>query len=190
MAELAAVLLESLQAFAKGAPQEDDITVVLVKREVAMTDHRMFNRSFDSIQDIFAFTSGFIAGQRLDPGLLPTVDLALEELFTNMVKYSRMSDAAVRIDMTRVENGVEVTLTDYDVEPFDVTRSPDADIALPIEQRKAGGLGLHLIRRLVDSIEYDYSKETRQSRITFRKTMAGPPPPGGAARSGGKHAGD
>ena len=98
-----------------------------------------------------------------------------------MVKYSTMSSAAVRIDLARIDGGVEVTLTDYDVEPFDVTQAPDVDIQLPIEQRKPGGLGLHLIRRLVDSIEYEYSRESRQSRITFRKTV-----PGGRIRAVGR----
>jgi len=92
----------------------------------------------------------------------------------------------VRIDMATVTGGVEVTLTDYDVEPFDVTQAPDADINLPIEQRKPGGLGLHLIRRLVDSIEYEYSKESRQSRITFRKTLAGQTDPGDATKRSGE----
>ena len=86
-----------------------------------------------------------------------------------------MRDAA----LVEVEGGVEVTLTDYDVEPFDVTKAPDVDIDLPVEQRKPGGLGLHLIRRLVDSIEYRYSPEDRQSRITFRKTQKGREAPGG-----------
>jgi anti-sigma regulatory factor (Ser/Thr protein kinase) len=94
----------------------------------------------------------------------------VEELFTNMVKYSRMSTSAVRLDLTRIEGGVEATLTDYDVDRFDPTRAPDADVSLPVEQRTPGGLGLHLIRRLVDSIEYHYSDESRQSRTTFRKT--------------------
>jgi len=112
----------------------------------------------------------------------------VEELFTNMVKYSTMSSAAVRIDLARIDGGVQVTLTDYDVEPFDVTQAPDADIELPIEQRKPGGLGLHLIRRLVDSIEYEYSRESRQSRTTIRKTRAGRPDSGGAGNKGEEHA--
>jgi len=120
--------------------------------------------------------------------LLPAIDFAVEELFTNMVKYSTMSSAAVRIDLARIDGGVQVTLTDYDVEPFDVTRAPDADIELPIEQRKPGGLGLHLIRRLVDSIEYEYSRESRQSRTTIRKTRAGRPDAGDAAKIGEEHA--
>jgi serine/threonine-protein kinase RsbW len=139
-----------------------------------MTAHRSFRRSFDSIPDIFAFTAKVFASEHVDSELLPSVDLTLEELFTNMVKYSA-SSAAVRIDMTKLPGGVEVTLTDYDVEPFDVTQAPDVDINLPIEQRKPGGLGLHLIRHLVDCVHYEYSTESRQSRITFRKTQAGAP---------------
>ena len=139
-----------------------------------MTSYRTFRRSFDSIQDIFAFTAEVFAGEHIDPSLLPSVDLTVEELFTNMVKYTA-STAAVRIDMTKVAGGVEVTLTDYDVEPFDVTQAPDVDINLPIEQRKPGGLGLHLIRRLVDCVRYEYSAESRQSRVIFRKTQVGAP---------------
>lgn len=138
---------------------------------------RTFQRSFDSIPTIFAFTAGEFARLGLDPGLLPTVDLALEELFTNMVKYSKTSRAEVRIELSGIERGVEVTMTDYDVEPFDVTKAPDVDITLPIDARRPGGLGLHLIRRLLDSIEYEYSRDSRRSRITFRKTVAEPPRP-------------
>ena len=191
MAQLSAILLDAVEAFADGAPQDDDITVVLVKRDAAPTAaYRSFERSFDSIEDIFAFTSEAFAAQQIDAGLLPVIDLAVEELFTNMVKYSTMSRAAVRVDLARIDGGVEVTLTDYDVEPFDVTQAPDVDIELPIEQRRPGGLGLHLIRRLVDSIEYEYSAEDRQSRTTFRKTLAGQPAAGEAANTGETHARD
>ena len=54
-----------------------------------------------------------------------------------------------------------MTLTDYDVDPFDVTKAPDVDVTLPIEQRRPGGLGLHLIRRLMDSVDYEYSEASR-----------------------------
>ncbi len=121
---------------------------------------------------------------------MPTVDFTLEELFTNMVKYSPSGGAHVRIDLAPAPGGVEVTLTDYDVERFDVTQAPDANINLPLEQRRPGGLGLHLIRRLVDSMEYEYSHEERRSRITFRKTTAGGKVPGADAATGGGNARD
>jgi len=148
---------------------------------------RAFGRSFASIARIFEFTSEFFARAGIDPRLLPAVDLVVEELFTNMVKYGKADDPGkgVRIDMATVEGGVEVSLTDFGVDPFDVTRAPDADTELPIEQRRPGGLGLHLIRRLVDSWGYEHSKERRESRITFTKTLAGEPATGNESTQGG-----
>ena len=155
-----------------------------------MTTSAAFKRSFDSLPEIFALTAATFAREGIDPHLLPIVDLALEELFTNMVKYSTATTQPVQVEIGPIENGVEVTLIDYDVEPFDVTRAPDADITLPIEERRPGGLGLHLIRKLLDSIEYEYTKESRRSRITFRKTHAGGPGHGLATSRGGTNAND
>jgi phosphoserine phosphatase len=178
MAELSAILFDAVAAFARGAPQDDDMTVVLVKRNAwSVTEFRKFPRSFAALQDIFGFTSGFVGHHRLEAEILPTVDLTVEELFTNMVKYSPNGAPEVRIEMQAIAGGVEVTLTDYDVERFDVTKAPDADIHLPIEERRPGGLGLHLIRRLVDALEYEYSADIRCSRIRFRKTSTGPSVP-------------
>jgi anti-sigma regulatory factor (Ser/Thr protein kinase) len=64
---------------------------------------------------------------------------------------------------------LSVRLADPDSHFFDVTAAPDADVNAGAEQREPGGLGLHLIRRLVDSLEYDYSG--RRSLITFRKRL-------------------
>jgi sigma-B regulation protein RsbU (phosphoserine phosphatase) len=186
MAELLNILIQSVDAFASGARQEDDMTAVLVKRDAMTEARRAFKRSFDSLPAIVAYTAEVFARRRIDPGLLQVVDFALEELFTNMVKYSSRSDADVRIEITDIDGGVKVTLTDYDVDAFDVTKAPDVDIELPIEQRRPGGLGLHLIRRLLDSIEYEYIKENRQSRITFWKTAKPPAPEGAVDREDDK----
>jgi anti-sigma regulatory factor (Ser/Thr protein kinase) len=182
MAALSARIFEAVRAFARGAPQEDDMTVVLVKRVPAATG--AFRRSFDALQELFDFTAGFFAQHGVDHGLLPTVDLAVEELFTNMVKYSPGGGPEVRMDIVAVPGGVEVTLTDYDVEPFDVAQAPAVDVDLPIEQRKPGGLGLHLLRKMLDHIEYTYSRDDRVSRITFRKTITGTTSPGNGAQMG------
>ncbi len=174
MAEISALLLRTVHDFARGAPQEDDMTIVLVKRDPGgPAEQRSFERKIESLQDIFAFTAEAFARLKIGPELLPAIDFTVEELFTNMVKYSRTSQAAVRLELRAIAAGVEAALTDYDVDPFDVTQAPDADVNLPIEERRPGGLGLHLIRRLVDSIEYHYFTETRQSRIIFRKTAGG-----------------
>jgi len=136
-----------------------------------MTD-RVFRRSFDSIRDIADFTSEVFRREQIDLRILSAVDLALEELFTNVVKYSRTTEATVRIDVARIPGGVEVTLTDFGVDRFDVTQAPEVDVTVPIEQRKPGGLGLHLIRQMVDALDYHYDEKTRQGKTTFRKTIA------------------
>jgi anti-anti-sigma factor len=131
---------------------------------------REFERGIDALNAMFAYTREAFEKDNLDSRLLPVVDLALEELFTNVVKYATESRSRVRIDIGRVPNGVEVTVTDHDVDFFDVTRTGDVDVNLPIEQRTPGGLGLHLIKKMVDFIEYQYLEESRTSRITFRTT--------------------
>jgi phosphoserine phosphatase RsbU/P len=188
MADLLAALLESVQAFAEGTPQEDDMTAVLLRRDSRRCAERAFERSFDSIPALVAFTGDTFARLQIDPRLLPTVDLAVEELFTNMVKYGTESNAAVRISVVAIDGGTEVTLIDHDVEPFDVTRAPDVDIDAPIGEREPGGLGLHLIRRMADSVEYEYTKDSRQSRITLRITSEGLEARRRSATTGGKNA--
>ncbi|HVO89265.1 MAG TPA: ATP-binding protein [Casimicrobiaceae bacterium] len=132
---------------------------------------RAFPRSFDSIPAIVEFTHEAFVHAQVDPALHASVDLVLEELFTNMVKYEAPAATPVRIAMAKIEGGIEVTLVDCGVEPFDVTHSPEVDTSQPIEQRKPGGLGLHLVRQLVDSLRYEYCADRRESRITFRKTL-------------------
>ena len=162
-AELAAMLLQAVKTFAAGSPQQDDITVVLVKREAPAS--RDFERNVSSLEKIFAFTAA-----EVDAALRPAVDLALEELFTNVVKYARPSDAPVRIEIGRIANGVEVSLIETDADPFDAAGAPEADTNLSLDRRQPGGLGLHLTRKVVDSIEYRYAAESRTGRTTFRKT--------------------
>src|SRR5258708_33909940 len=93
-ADIVAELFAAIAAFAGNAP-EDDMTVVLVKRAGPVTP-RSFKRSFDELEAIFAVTK-----ENMTAELPPTIDFALKELFTNVVKYGSKSDSPVRIDLTR-----------------------------------------------------------------------------------------
>lgn len=135
----------------------------------AATARGFFDRRIGALPEVVAFTAAFFDRHRIDRALLGPVDFAIEELFTNMVKYGGRA-AQVEIRLAPIAGGVEVTLFDRDSDAFDPTRAADADVALPAERRSPGGLGLHLTRRLVDAIEYEYSPERRESRIMFRKT--------------------
>jgi anti-sigma regulatory factor (Ser/Thr protein kinase) len=186
-AVLLARILDAVQRFADGVPQADDMTVVLLKRNVP-SEEREFERRIEAIDAIVAFTADAFERLALDPRLRPRVDLAVEELFTNMVKYGHGSEAPVQLRLRAIEGGVEVTLVDRDVEPFDITRSPDVDIGKPLEEREPGGLGLHLVKRMADSVDYDYAPQTRQSRITMRFTVDALDAGRRAARGRGDHA--
>ena len=136
-----------------------------------MTVAQAFRPSFDALAELVAFTAAGFEREGIDRRLLAVIDFVLEELFTNIVKYGH-SSAEIQVELRAVPGGVEVSLTAEGVDDFDVTRAPQVDTALPIEQRQPGGLGLHLIRQLVDSIEYEYQEAQRRSRVTFCKTLA------------------
>jgi sigma-B regulation protein RsbU (phosphoserine phosphatase) len=173
MSDLLEQVLASVKTFSAGAPQEDDMTIVFVKREDAKPiASASFRRSFDVLDEIFAFTSGTVEREGLDPRLLQAIDFVLEELFTNVVKYGQQSPTEVRIEMSKLPDGIEVSLVEPDAVRFDPTAVPDVDITAPIEDRTPGGLGLHLSRRLVDTLEYHYDEARREGRTTFRKSLA------------------
>jgi len=174
MADLVAHLQQAVSAFAEGSTQEDDMTAVLVKRSDARTARGRFDRTFDSIPGIVDFTAEAFSRLAIDGALLPSIDLAVEELFTNMVKYGTGSNGPVHLALTGMDGGVELTLIDEDVDAFDVTQAAEVDINAPIEQRTPGGLGLHLIRRMAKSVQYEYAAESRQSRISVKFMAAQP----------------
>ena len=136
-----------------------------------MTAARAFPPRFDALADLVAFTAAAFEQQGIDPSLRTVVDFALEELFTNVVKYGR-TNAPIQVEVRAISGGVEASLTADGVADFDVTRAPEADVHLPLEQRQPGGLGLQLTRQMVDSIEYQYQDTQRRSRVTFSKTLA------------------
>lgn len=129
-----------------------------------------YKRSFDEIQNIVADTERFFEEENIDPSLRMKVDLSIEELFVNMVTYDTETDANILIEMHPIENGIEVSLTDFDVEPFDPTQPRNIDIDAPLNERNPGGLGLYLVLKMADSIHYHYHDRT--GTITFRNCVA------------------
>jgi sigma-B regulation protein RsbU (phosphoserine phosphatase) len=177
MAELAERLFEAVDRFAGGTVQQDDMTIVLARRDPRPGPQRAFPRRTEALEDIVVFTADAFAGERLDPLLRGPVDLAIEELFTNMVKYGE-SGGNVTVEIVAVPGGVEVTLVEHDAgHAFDPTRGPEVDTAAPLEARTPGGLGLHLVRKLVDAIDYRYDAGARQGRTTFLKRLPVADPP-------------
>ena len=123
-------------------------------------------RELSELKRIVAATAAFFASHGIDASLRNVVDLATEELFVNMVLYNRETTADILLEMREMDGGVEVSLTDFDVERFDPTLLRPVDVNSPVEERTEGGLGLYLVLKMVDAINYQY--RDRQSKITFQ----------------------
>lgn len=128
-----------------------------------------FARSMDSLDGIFAFVDEAFETTSADPTLRYSVSFAVEELFTNMVKYNPTGPEEILLSIEPVDRGLEVRLVDYDSEPFDPNDAPRPRTDAPVADRPIGGLGLHLVKRLVDTLRYEY--EDRRSTITFTRRV-------------------
>lgn len=126
---------------------------------------RKFKRDFNELKNIVKMTEAIFQETNMPAGLRNVVDLATEELFVNMVTYNTETREDILIEMVPHALGLEVRLTDYDVERFDPTAVAAVDVDAPLEEREPGGLGLYLVMKMVDSIHYEY--RNRQSKITF-----------------------
>lgn len=126
-------------------------------------------RTFSALGAIFERLDVVLEDPRVDDRTVFVIRLAVEELFTNMVKYNPDGDPAVRITIVLDSGSITVSMVDRGGRPFDVTvvRTPDLDLSM--EERRVGGLGLHLVQTLVDRLEY--SHEDAQTTITFIKTL-------------------
>jgi anti-sigma regulatory factor (Ser/Thr protein kinase) len=129
--------------------------------------HKKFLRSYESLEAIYEFTEKILASRDLSQSIKFPVHFAMEELFTNMVKYNPNNSNDILLDVSTDDESITVSLTDYDVDAFDVTATREVNISAPLEHRKPGGLGLHLIQKMVDTLKYEYSD--RQSTVTFTK---------------------
>jgi serine/threonine-protein kinase RsbW len=92
------------------------------------------------------------------------IDLALEEHLTNLMTYG-FPDGREHVIKVRLMVGSEVVVeVEDDGLRFDPRQMPEVDTSVPLEQRPVGGLGIHLIRRFMDQVEY----ETQDNRNTLR----------------------
>jgi len=126
-----------------------------------------FARSNDSLTAIYEFAEGILAANEVTDAARFSVQLALEELFVNMVKYNPDVSSNIDVEVAVAGNKVTVTLTEYGVAEFDVTAPREVDINAPLEERAPGGLGVYLIQNLADSLDYEYGDG--RSRVIFTK---------------------
>lgn len=150
--------------------------------------HARFPRKIDALAQVFEFTEAFCAQHRgIAHEAALALDFAVEELFTNLVKY-QPGEAPVEIEL-RLEAEAKslaggatrvavVVISGPEARPFDPSLAPDAVVERPALERQPGGLGLHLVRRLVAGLDYRHDPLTgigcTQLRITLPPDDHGP----------------
>ena len=109
------------------------------------------------------------------PAIAFDITLAVNELLTNTISYGYDDDREHRIELMFGFNGDEVTvqITD-DGKPFDPLQVPDPDKEAPLESRAKGGLGVFLVRNVMDHVEYRRGDGCNIITLTKRTACAGP----------------
>jgi serine/threonine-protein kinase RsbW len=98
------------------------------------------------------------------------VTLALEEVFANVVQHAFHEKSArqVHVELELHHEDVHLTVED-DGNPFNPLDAPEVDVTVPLTERSIGGLGIFLVRRLMDRIEYSRAKD--KNRLTMKKRV-------------------
>jgi anti-sigma regulatory factor (Ser/Thr protein kinase) len=113
---------------------------------------------------------GFAEGAGLSKGELNSINLAIEELFTNIVNYGYLDAGVhwVEVAISLEEDQVVIQVSDEGIAFNPILRSPP-DTICPVEQRRIGGLGIHLCRNLMDEI--NYQRRGLKNIVTMKKRL-------------------
>lgn len=107
---------------------------------------------------------------KLDGKTILHINLALDEIFTNVVSYGldEKSSQLVTFFLEYRNDEIEIIVSDSG-KAFDLTREHDPDLNLSLEEQKIGGLGIFLVRQYTDTITY--KREGGKNILTLTKKI-------------------
>lgn len=117
-----------------------------------------FTARYDHLRAISAFVMDAIKGSPFDDRQRYAIDLAVDEACSNVIDhaYSGNDQGEIRILLDLNETGLKIIIQD-DGAPFDPDCVAEPDLTSPIETRCERGLGVYLIREVMDEAAYDFS---------------------------------
>ena len=154
-------LAGAVRSFVGTAPQSDDLTMLYIRylNDSPMEKkerHLILHNDIQQIPQLadFVETVGQLAG--LSSSLTLSLNLALEEAVTNVILYAypEGSDGLVDIEAIIHKDHLKFIISDSG-KAFDPTAAPEVDITLDVEDRPIGGLGIFLVRNIMDSVQYE-----------------------------------
>lgn len=117
-----------------------------------------------------ALLGDFARQSSLPASISFAADHSLAEHLQNVHDYSGASG----VDLELETDGARLRiLVSDDGQPFDPTVAPEPDTTLPIDQRPIGGLGIHMMRRFMDRLEY--RRDGNRNRLVMEKSLAATP---------------
>ncbi len=118
----------------------------------------------------------FCAAERLPADVVWRLRVALDEILANIVSYGHTAGRALDIQVTFRRDGGQVHITVADDGPaFDPLARPDPDVTLSLEARQPGGLGIVLVKSLMDDVRYE---RTTRNVLTLTKRIGADGDPG------------
>jgi anti-sigma regulatory factor (Ser/Thr protein kinase) len=162
---------QAVREYTNGAEQSDDLTMLAVRYMPATETLTLFNDLLE-LERLEPFLEGFFSKNSLDPALLPRVDLALEEALANVIMYAYPEGSKGEVTLiTKAENDMILfEMSDSGV-PFNPLQQKEADLDVPLKERQIGGLGIHLIKEIMDEVEY--ARVQGKNVLRMRKKVSG-----------------
>ena len=125
------------------------------------------------LPNALGFLQGFWEEAELPAALGFTFELALEEVFLNVALHGADGNRvpSVVLELTACDTEVVLVVTD-DARPFDPLTLATPDTTAALEDRTIGGLGVHLVRQMMDTVTY--SHEAGRNRLRMTKNLNQP----------------
>ena len=152
---------QKVKEFVGEAPQSDDLTLLFIhylgREPEGHKLHLILHNDIRQISRLEGWLDSVSETLGIDQTLVPGINLALEEASTNVIDYAYPEGTygCVELEASRDGDNVRFVLTDSG-KAFDPTAQPPVDITASAEDRRIGGLGIHLVREIMDQVMYEY----------------------------------
>ncbi|MGV7223491.1 MAG: SpoIIE family protein phosphatase [Nitrospinales bacterium] len=169
-------IFDAVDRFAEGAEQSDDITVFCLRYvaweyrgDAAKVDLQLKNEPEEIDRTLKAFAE-FCNRTQLSEDILNSVSIVLDDLLNNTINYAfkDSEEHEIGVSFRTDEQRLLITVVDDGVE-FDPFLKGDPDIESDIDERRIGGLGIHIIKSIMD--DFSYRRVHGQNQVTLMKRM-------------------
>ena len=159
--DIVSTVTEAVHRFTMGAEQSDDLTMLAVRYmprqfESILTETITLKNNVSDVPRLCSFLDSVYAKMNIEPSLAKKLRLAVEEAVVNVMEYAYSASRVGSIEVRVMTDGhlLKVMIIDMGA-PFDPTTIAKVDTSLSAKERKIGGLGIFLVREIMDSINYE-----------------------------------